>query len=301
MTGSLQVGSTPQAFKRVVVLGAGGFVGGAVKETLQQHELDVTGIGRAQIDLLDEHSSSSLAEALQGADAVVAAFAVAPCKTTAMLVDNLRMVKSFCEALTLSPVPLVVNISSDAVYPDLPVPIMERVPPSPGSLHGAMHLAREIAISSLDNQAAAHIRPTLIFGGRDPHNGYGPNQFMRAALSCDPIRLFGDGSERRDHIYIGDVAELVHRVITHNGQGVLNAATGVTYSFGDCAAIASKISGNSVEITSVPRSGPPPHNGFRPFDVSLCSNLFAGFTFTSLEEGLMRDKGLYAESVRVSR
>jgi hypothetical protein len=38
-------------------------------------------------------------------------------------------------------------------------------------------LAREIVFSSTVAAPLATLRPTLIYGGADPHNGYGPNQF----------------------------------------------------------------------------------------------------------------------------
>ncbi len=36
----------------------------------------------------------------------------------------------------------------DAVYADGPLPLTEDTPTAPGSMHGAMHLAREIAFAS---------------------------------------------------------------------------------------------------------------------------------------------------------
>ena len=46
----------------------------------------------------------------------------------------------------------------------------------------------------------AILRPTLIYGAGDPHNGYGPNRFRRLAATGKPIILFGEGEERRDHV-----------------------------------------------------------------------------------------------------
>ena len=45
-----------------------------------------------------------------------------------------------------------------------------------------MHLAREIILNNCLNELSinlAHIRPTLIYGKKDPHSGYGPNLFKR--------------------------------------------------------------------------------------------------------------------------
>ena len=81
----------------------------------------------------------------------------------------------------------------------------------------------------------AVVRSTLIYGERDPHNGYGPNRFRRLAAAGQEIVLFGEGEERRDHVLVDDVAEIVCRVIQHRSRGTLNIATGEVYSFRDIA------------------------------------------------------------------
>ena len=45
-----------------------------------------------------------------------------------------------------------------------------------------MHLMRENMLKLLDVKLCI-VRPTLIYGTNDPHNGYGPNQFIRLAQS----------------------------------------------------------------------------------------------------------------------
>ena len=55
----------------------------------------------------------------------------------------------------------------------------------------------------------AFLRPTLIYGANDPHNGYGPNRFRRQAAKGETITLFGEGEEKRDHVPVDDVAALV--------------------------------------------------------------------------------------------
>ena len=79
------------------------------------------------------------------------------------------------------------------------------------------------------------LRPTLIYGAGDPHNGYGPNRFRRQAAKGEPITLFGEGEEKRDHVAVEDVARLAVRMLMHRSTGVLNAVTGSSTSFRDIA------------------------------------------------------------------
>ena len=125
--------------------------------------------------------------------AAVKASAKAPVKNPAMLLENLRMAEVACAALQRSPVAHLIYISSDAVYKDSPQPLSEDSCAEPGSLHGIMHLAREVMLRSVHAGPLAVIRPTLVYGLEDPHNGYGPNRFRRLAAAGNEIVLFGQG------------------------------------------------------------------------------------------------------------
>jgi nucleoside-diphosphate-sugar epimerase len=227
-------------------------------------------VTRADVDLAASDAGDKLAALLRQGDAVVAAAARAPCKDIDMLLDNLVMVRATGQALRRVPVSHLVNISSDAVYADSPRLLTESSCASPGTVHGLMHLAREVAFRSEVNAAFATLRPSLLYGAGDPHNGYGPNRFRRQAQRGEDIVLFGEGEERRDHVYIDDVAELVCRVLLRRSAGVLNIATGEVHSFREIAERVVALSGRKVAIKGSRRSGPMPHNGYRPFDASAC-------------------------------
>lgn len=121
----------------------------------------------------------------------------------------------------------------------------------------------------------AVVRPTLIYGEGDPHNGYGPNQFLRLAREKKPIVLFGEGEERRDHVHVGDVGEIIARVVAHGSTGVVNAVSGRAVSFREIADMLSQKF--AVPVLTRPRTGPMPHRGLRPFDASALVRAFPGW------------------------
>lgn len=88
-----------------------------------------------------------------------------------------------------------------------------------------------VMLANLVGGSLCTLRPTLIYGIEDPHNGYGPNKFWRSAAAGEDIVLFGNGEERRDHVWVEDVAEVVVRVLLHQSIGCLNVATGKVHSF----------------------------------------------------------------------
>jgi UDP-glucose 4-epimerase len=271
---------------RVVVLGAGGFIGGAIATRLAAEGIDSLKLGRPGLDLLAQGASTGLAGALRPDDTLIFASAKAPCKDLAMLRENLVMAEAVCAALSTSPVAHVVYISSDAVYKDSSEPLTEASCAEPGSLHGVMHLAREVALRAAHAGPLAIVRPTLVYGLDDPHNGYGPNRFRRLAAEGKEIVLFGDGEERRDHVDVEDVAELVCRIVLLRSEGIANAVSGEVASFRELAEFSAAEFPPAVTVKGSPRNGPMPHNGYRPFDNSATLAGFPGFRFKGWREGL---------------
>src|SRR5688500_3031590 len=108
--------ASPAAPKRVVVMGAAGFVGGAVVGRLARERVPVLALGRKEIDLAATDAAERIGRLLQPEDAFVAVAARAPCKDSDMLLENIAMARAMARALAKSRVAHVINISSDAVY-----------------------------------------------------------------------------------------------------------------------------------------------------------------------------------------
>jgi nucleoside-diphosphate-sugar epimerase len=271
---------------RVVVLGAGGFIGGAAAARLRAEGIEVAALGRSSCDLLEANASVRLAAELRPDDVLVFVSARAPVKNGTMLMENMRMGEAVCAALASRPVAHVVYISSDAVYKDSAEPLSESSCAEPGSLHGVMHLAREVMLRSEFPGPLAFVRPTLTYGIDDPHNGYGPNRYRRLAADGKDLILFGEGEEERDHVAVEDVAELVLRVVVHRSTGIVNAVTGEVVSFRTLAEFIAKQFDSRVAVKHSQRIGPMPHNGLRPFAPSAALAAFPGFAFTRWQEGV---------------
>ena len=278
--------SAPRNPARVVVVGAAGFVGGTIVKRLAEKGIPHLALSRADVDLMAADAGARLAEQFRPDDSLVAVAAIAPCKNSAMLRDNLTIIETLCDALKAQPVAHVLNIGSDAIYADGPLPLSENSCASPGSLHGIMHLTREVMLrEAAGDTPFASLRPTLIYGAADPHNGYGPNRFRRLAEAGEDIVLFGEGEERRDHVYVEDVAELAVRILERRSQGSLNAATGEVVSFREAAEMVVSHFRQPVAIKGSPRVGPMPHGGYRPFDPAATFAAFPDFRYTKPAEG----------------
>ena len=275
----------PKKPARVLVIGAGGFVGSAITAQLAKDGVPVLPLTRKELDLLVEAAPAKLKGLVRPGDSIVMVSAIAPAKTVPVLMQNLKMAEAVCVALSEAEIAHLVYVSSDAVYADDANPVTERSYVAPSTIHGMMHAARELMLKSMTQAPVAMLRPTLLYGATDPHSGYGPNRFRRQAAKGGPILIFGEGEERRDHVFIDDVAQLTSLALFHRSSGALNVATGVSTSFHDIAHMVAKQFPGTV-IKKEPRQGPRPHLLHRYFDITDCLKAFPTFHYTALEKGL---------------
>ena len=77
--------------ERVVVMGAGGFVGNAIACRLERDRVLVLRLTRRDVDLLAADGVDRLAARLRPGDVLVAVSALAPCRNAEMLRDNIIM------------------------------------------------------------------------------------------------------------------------------------------------------------------------------------------------------------------
>ena len=289
--------SSARTPRRVVILGAQGFVGAASARLLAANGVPVLPLGRAEADLLAAGTASRLSRELRPDDAVVVISARAPCKDAAMLVDNVRMMECVCQALAPASVSHVIYISSDAVYREL------AHAPDRGIVRRAELAAwRDASGARGDAEVGAH--GALGDPASDapvrrcrPAQRLRAQSFRRLAAAGQEIVLFGEGEEQRDHVLIDDVAEIIRRVLMHRSRGVLNVATGSVHSFRDIAERIAAMYDPPVPVRGTPRQGPMPHGGYRPFDSAASQQAFPDFRYTDLATGLAKAKAEHSQQM----
>lgn len=279
---------------RVVVLGSGGVVGRWLCAHLEEISQPYIAVDRKVVDLVEADASDKLVGLLQDGDALVFLSTVTPSRARGLsaVQANLAMVNPALAAARSGKLSHFVYLSSDAVYGRYDQLINEASCAEPADPHGAMHRTREILLAEV--QALAIIRATLLYGFGDTHNSYGPNRFLASARAESAIRIFGDGEETRDHLFLGDLVRIITSVLQRRSRGVINAASGSSVSYLDLAErIARLYPGTSIE--RMPRGGAVTH---RHFDMTALIKAFPGFAMTSLDEGLRLTKAKHDEAVQ---
>lgn len=184
-----------------------------------------------------------------------------------------------------------VYASSAAVY-GVPVrlPLDEASPVAPLSPYGLE--------KSINDQYAALYRE--LYGlstlGLRYFNVYGPRQdpaspyagvisrFADAMANGEPLRVFGDGGQTRDFIFVGDVARLNLRALASPATGVCNVATGHSVTLLELIDALAKCAACTPQIRHEPTaSGDIRHSAASP---RRMLELFGHLNMTPLTEGL---------------
>ncbi len=276
---------SPQKPGRVVVLGAGGFLGSRLLRACRAADIEALGLGSRDVDLADAAAPAKLVERLRARDVLVFLAALTPDKgrDSATLMRNLAMGRAVCEATRSVEAAQLVYASSDAVYSFATASISEETPAIPLDLYGAMHRTRELMLAAEAKAPLAILRLTSVYGPGDTHNSYGPNRFLRQALADGRIPLFGNGEETRDHLHVDDAVALILEVVARGSTGLINLATGTSASFYSVAQMIAAQAGRPVEIAPSPRQNPATH---RHFDIANLLRAFPGGRFRPLAEGM---------------
>jgi UDP-glucose 4-epimerase len=115
-------------------------------------------------------------------------------------------------------------------------PTSEDVPTDPASPYAAGKVAGEIYLNTfrhLYDLECSHIAPANVYGPRqDPHGEAGVVAiFAQALLSGKPTKVFGDGSNTRDYVFVDDVVDAFIKASGPAGGGQrFNVGTAVETS-----------------------------------------------------------------------
>jgi UDP-glucose 4-epimerase len=183
---------------------------------------------------------------------------------------------------------IVFSSTGGAIYGECDGPADEDHPRNPLAPYGVSKLAAEEYISAYSRlYGAAHVslRYGNVYGPRqDPHGEAGVVAiFMSQLAEGGTPRIFGDGTQTRDYVYVGDVVAATLAAAEHPG-GVLNVGTGVETSVVDLYGRIQRVAGVEQEPEfAEPRPGELQRS---VLDVSRARRELAWEPQHSLDDGL---------------
>jgi UDP-glucose 4-epimerase len=143
---------------------------------------------------------------------------------------------------------VVFSSTGGAIYGEGSVPAAEDAPTEPLSPYGTAKLAAEEYLRSYNRlHGTRHValRYGNVYGPRqDPHGEAGVVAIFLGALQRgEQARIFGDGGQTRDYVYVGDVARATTSAIGHDG-GVFNVGTGRETSVSELYELCARVAGS---------------------------------------------------------
>ena len=154
----------------------------------------------------------------------------------------------------------VVLASSAAIYGDVAeLPVPEDAPCRPVSPYGIHKLSSEHALAyyaTVHGISTAALRFFNVYGPRqDPTSPYSGviSVFTDRARAGKPLVIFGDGSQTRDFVYVGDVVRALNAALHgHEHHLVANVGTGGEISVLELARSIVELTGNRSSIEHAP-------------------------------------------------
>lgn len=180
--------------------------------------------------------------------------------------------------------------SGGAIYGEAPTPVTEKAPRRPLSPYGCSKLAAEAYLETYERLTGLR-NASLRFA-----NVYGPRQrpateaavvgvmLLRLAAGEQP-RIFGDGGQTRDFVYVGDAVDAMLRA-AERGSGVYNVGSGTKTTVLDLYERCARLAGVAAAAEHAPaRAGEIRDN---VLDVSKAGRELGWSPATSLDAGLER-------------
>lgn len=272
----------------VLVLGASGFIGGAVAMYLQEQSYEVYAAPSSQCDLLDLESIRAYWASLPRDIRVVFCAAITRQRDSSAeaMMNNLRMVEHFNAASREFPVASLIYLSTMDVY-GIPaeLPIREETPLAPTHYYGLSKMACEYMIQSARHGTGQHtiLRLPGIYGPGDANQSTIGN-FYRAISRDRNFRIEGGGNARRDYVTSLDLCRLIHYFLCQPYEGVLNVATGGSVSIREMVEALADALAIPLKIDIYEQSEAPQYD--LVFQTRLLKDIAPHIVFTSVLDGI---------------
>lgn len=246
-------------YQKISITGASGFIGRNLLKILNERgyaisvlDFDDTGTYPNGINVVkgDLLIGEGIDEFLDGSDVLVhLAGQVLPGKTS-MEEGNVKMTESLVSKLGGHSVKKIVFSSTVAVYGSSTNRVFrESDECHPDTEYGSSKLKAEKIIKDWGKKNGNQYAILRFFSIYGSGNKKGVvfnlcNDFINKG----EVRIYGDGSQKRDLVYVEDAARALALTVSRNLEGIYNVGTGKNYSILDLVSMLEKISGKKCKI-----------------------------------------------------
>jgi UDP-glucose 4-epimerase len=233
---------------RILVTGGAGFIGSNIVSYLAERGrrivvLDNLSAGQEAPDVQsnvhfrrgDVMDRQMLAECLERTDVVIHLAAMSGvvdsiADPTSCFATNVEGTFRLLEMARGARIGHFINASTGgAILGDATPPISETLAPAPLSPYGASKLATEGFCSAYFGSyglPCTSLRFSNIYGPNSGHKKSVVAAFIKRALRDEPLTVYGDSSQQRDYLYVGDLVRGIEMAIERRVSGTFQLGSG---------------------------------------------------------------------------
>jgi UDP-glucose 4-epimerase len=302
---------------RVLVTGGAGFIGANLVQHLSANSaydvvvLDKLSAGQqrpifphgVRFTCGDFTEKATMTECLQGVDTVVHLAALSG------VIDSVEDPRSsfevnvagsfqLLELARVANVRRIINASTGgALLGEATPPISEEMAACPLSPYGASKLAMEgycSAFAGAYGISCVTLRFSNIYGPRSAHKKSAVAAFIKSIIRGESLVVYGDGTQQRDYLYVGDLVRGIEAALERKFTGVYQLGSGQPTTLNTLVATLKKVSGRDFQVRYEARRSGEVHSTW--CNISKAAREFGYNAPTNLESGLQTTWSWYLEN-----
>ncbi len=240
--------------KRIVITGSGGFLGSYLLKSFEKGNYEVLALtrntrGRVNSKTVQyikcDIAKDDLVPYLKNADFVFHLAAIKPEGSDISEEDCVKNIKMTHNLASSNRRAKIVYASTNNVY-GVPakIPIRESDPVRPTEHYGMSKLCGEMILDFFSRKHGwplATLRIANVYGPEARRKGGALFNFFSRLKAGSPLEIVGDGSQRRDRVWVEDVTRAFTMVMAGDATGVFNIGSGRSYSTIEVAKMVGKL------------------------------------------------------------
>ena len=278
--------------RNVYIFGASGFIGSEIYKYFNhkntQKKFKIIKVDKKKFNLLSKNSQEKINKLIDDTSIII--FCSAIKKQLGDTIDNytknIIMFNNLLMGIKNKKGLKIIFLSSAAVYGEDIAQNNTTVKSNINirTFYGSSKYSNEKILefySFYNNFKYLILRLPLVFGLGDKSLGYGPTLFFNSALNKKKILIWGDGHEKREFLYVKDVARIIYKLKGFNKNQTLNIVSGQSYSYMDVINIIRKMFKIEISVINRKRSKKKVNHFFNNSDMRKIN-----FKFSSIYKSL---------------